>query len=432
MSYLKIDMTYFQQDIISKVANFNNKEPVLKLIWHDPHSEAVGYFIINSFRNGAAAGGTRINNNIGIEEIISLAKTMDIKLKFNLNVGGAKSGIKYDPRSDNKYEVLKRWFKVISPLLKEYYGTAGDLHVDVKEISHILNDLNIDNYLEGVVNAACKTDAIKRKKAYYALNNCLNSQVTLSKDLNKKLINLCTGYGIASGIRSYYQIKGLDLTNKKVYIQGTGFVGCATAYYLHQFGAKIVALSNIDCGSLYENGIDYPELSEIIKKDGDLKQFSNMLPLHEFNTHLKNQKFDIFIPAAASQMISDQQVEEYIDKNSIEMIACGANNPFIEKDFIYGSCSQNIDKKITLLPDFFINSGMAIAFNYMIDNCENNITSEMLFDYISSKLHLQLKRSLNRTNYNDSFVTAALLFDFFSNDIHIEKQEAHQEKQGKN
>ncbi len=427
MTYLKMDIDDFQQEIINKVAYFNNKEPELKLIWHDPHSSAVGYLIINSFRNGAAAGGTRVNNNIQIEEIISLSKTMEIKLKFNLNVGGAKSGINYDPHSEDKMEVLKRWFKVISPLLREYYGTAGDLHVDVKEISNIFEDLNINNYLEGVVNAAFKNDVVKRKKAYYALNHSFNTEIALSKNLSKKLINLCTGFGIASGIKSYYQLKGNNIAGKRVYIQGTGFVGCATAYYLNQFGAKIVALSNIDCGAIYKNGIAQDDLIDIIAKEGNLKKFDDMLPLNKFNSDLKKVKFDIFIPAAASNMVSLEQIERYVTHNSLSMVACGANNPFIEKEYIYGECCQFIDKEIVLLPDFFINSGLAIAFSYMIDNCESSIKSERLFNYISEKMDFQLKRSLDRVNYDGSLVTAALLFDFFYHDIQVESKEERQE-----
>ena len=55
------------------------------------------------------------------------------KLNFKIAgppIGGAKSGINFDPKDPRKQEVLKRWFSAVTPLLKHYYGTGGDLNVD--------------------------------------------------------------------------------------------------------------------------------------------------------------------------------------------------------------------------------------------------------------------------------------------------------------
>ena len=64
-------------------------------------------------------------------EVESLAKTMEIKFSVSgPPIGGAKSGINFDPADPRKKGVLERWFKVVLPLLKNYYGTGGDLNVD--------------------------------------------------------------------------------------------------------------------------------------------------------------------------------------------------------------------------------------------------------------------------------------------------------------
>ena len=72
------------------------------------------------------------------DEVISLAKTMEIKFSVSgPPIGGAKSGINFDPNDPRKKGVLERWYKVVSPILKNYYGTGGDMNID--EIEAILN-----------------------------------------------------------------------------------------------------------------------------------------------------------------------------------------------------------------------------------------------------------------------------------------------------
>jgi glutamate dehydrogenase/leucine dehydrogenase len=64
-------------------------------------------------------------------EVESLAKTMEVKFTVaGPAIGGAKSGINFDPSDPRKKGVLDRWFKAVMPLLKTYYGTGGDLNVD--------------------------------------------------------------------------------------------------------------------------------------------------------------------------------------------------------------------------------------------------------------------------------------------------------------
>jgi glutamate dehydrogenase/leucine dehydrogenase len=68
-------------------------------------------------------------------------------------IGGAKSGINFDPTDPRKQDVLKRWYKAVLPILKQYYGTGGDLFVDeIHEVIPITADLGLLHPQEGVVN----------------------------------------------------------------------------------------------------------------------------------------------------------------------------------------------------------------------------------------------------------------------------------------
>ena len=87
---------------------FKAKRPAIVFEWNDPESDAEGWVVINSLRGGAAGGGTRMRKGCSKEEVISLAKTMEIKFTVSgPAIGGAKSGINFDPNDPRKQE--KYW-----------------------------------------------------------------------------------------------------------------------------------------------------------------------------------------------------------------------------------------------------------------------------------------------------------------------------------
>ena len=134
--------------------SYKEKAPEIIFEWNDRLTSARGWVVINSLRNGAAGGGTRMRKGLTKEEVISLAKVMEIKFGVSgPNIGGAKSGIDFDPRDPRRNEVLKRWYQAVFPLLKHYYGTGGDLNVDeLKDVIPITEDLGLWHPQEGIVN----------------------------------------------------------------------------------------------------------------------------------------------------------------------------------------------------------------------------------------------------------------------------------------
>ena len=133
---------------------FENKQPEIVFEWNDSETDAQGWVVINSLRGGAAGGGTRMRIGLDKREVESLAKTMEIKFTVaGPPIGGAKSGINFDPKDPRKQEVLKRWYAAVSPLLKHYYGTGGDLNVDeIHEVIPITEDCGVWHPQEGVFN----------------------------------------------------------------------------------------------------------------------------------------------------------------------------------------------------------------------------------------------------------------------------------------
>jgi len=96
---------------------YENKKPEIVFEWKDTETEAEGWIVINSLRGGAAGGGTRMRKGLDRREVESLAKTMEIKFTVaGPPIGGAKSGINFDPADPRRKGVLERWFKAVLPI----------------------------------------------------------------------------------------------------------------------------------------------------------------------------------------------------------------------------------------------------------------------------------------------------------------------------
>lgn len=82
---------------------YENKQPEIIFNWKDSETEAEGWTVINSLRGGAAGGGTRMREGLDMNEVLSLAKTMEVKFTVSgPPIGGAKSGINFNPNDPRK------------------------------------------------------------------------------------------------------------------------------------------------------------------------------------------------------------------------------------------------------------------------------------------------------------------------------------------
>ena len=68
------------KDLLKK---FEDKEPEIIFNWKDQETEAQGWVVINSLRGGAAGGGTRMRKGLDMNEVLSLAKTMEVKFSVS-------------------------------------------------------------------------------------------------------------------------------------------------------------------------------------------------------------------------------------------------------------------------------------------------------------------------------------------------------------
>ena len=364
---------------------FENKRPEIVFEWSDSETEAEGWVVINSLRGGAAGGGTRMRVGLDKREVESLAKTMEVKFTVaGPPIGGAKSGINFNPNDPRKAGVLNRWYKAVSPLLKNYYGTGGDPNVEeVLEVIPITEKFGVWHPQEGVMQGHFdpsdgeKIHKIGRLRT--GVSKVLESP-KYSPTPGKKILvaDMITGFGVAESVRHYYDLYGGSIRGKRIIVQGWGNVGSAAAYYLAQDGAKIVGIIDRTMGLIKEEGLSFDEVKELfLNKDGNKLNAPNLPSFEEVNEKIWDVAADVFIPCAASRLITQDQVERMINAG-LEVISAGANVPFADKEIFFGPIADFTDDRIALIPDFISNCGMARVFAYLMEG-EGELTDEAIF-----------------------------------------------------
>ena len=380
---------------------YENKQPEIVFHWKDQETVAEGWVVINSLRGGAAGSGTRMREGLDMNEVLSLAKTMEVKFTVSgPAIGGAKSGINFNPNDPRKRGVLERWYKAVTPLLKHYYGTGGDLNVDAdKDVIPITEDCGVWHPQEGIFNGHFKptvADKINRIGQLRLGVIKVIEDTRFSPDLSRKytVADMLTGYGVAEAVKHYYAIYGGNIEGKRAIVQGFGNVGAAAAYYLTQLGAKVVGIIDRDGGVINEEGFSMEEMTALfLEKNGNTLVSEKMISFEEINNKIWSLPAEIFIPAAASRLVSKNQVQKMID-SGLEVISPGANVPFADKEIFFGPIMEYTDNHLSLLPDFISNCGIARVFAYLM---EARITLPMVDKAIFDDTSNIIKKALQKT-----------------------------------
>ncbi len=388
---------------------YENKAPEIVFHWRDQETEAEGWTVINSLRGGAAGGGTRMRKGLDMNEVLSLAKTMEVKFTVSgPAIGGAKSGINFDPNDPRKRGVLERWYKAVTPLLKFYYGTGGDLNVDeIHDVIPLTEDSGVWHPQEGVFNGHFKpTEAEKINRIGQLRHGVIKviEDKKYSPDLSKKytVADMLTGYGVAEAVKHYFDIYGGEIEGKRAIVQGFGNVGSAAAYYLTQLGAKVVGIIDRVGGVIKEEGFTLEEVRTMfLNKRGNMLVAENMISFEEMNRKIWTLPAEIFIPAAASRLVTKEQISQMID-SGLEVISPGANVPFADSEIFFGPIMEFTDQKVSLIPDFISNCGIARVFAYLM---ESRIDLPMKDEAIFSDTSLTIRDALKKANHLHPYKT---------------------------
>ena len=370
---------------------FENKSPEIVFEWHDAETEAEGWVVINSLRGGAAGGGTRMRKGLDRKEVEALAKTMEVKFTVSgPPIGGAKSGINFDPSDPRKRDVLVRWYNAVIPLLKNYYGTGGDMNVDeIHDVIPITEDYGLWHPQEGIVNGHFNPSERLKIHKIGQLRQGVSKVIedaSFTPDQKRKytVADMITGFGVAESIFHYYKLWENDYKGKTALIQGWGNVGAAAAYYLAKAGVKIIGIIDRDGGLVKKDGFSFEEIKTLfLNRDGNKLKAANMIPFDEMNSLAWELGAQIFVPAAASRLVRKDDLNKLL-AGGLELISAGANVPFNDEEIFFGPIASYADDHVAVIPDFIANCGMARVFAYLMSgDTDIEITDEVIFRDVS-------------------------------------------------
>lgn len=342
--------------------------PEIVFEWNDPESAARGWLVINSLKGGAAGGGTRMRVGLTRDEVTFLAKAMELKFAFaGPAIGGAKSGIDFDPAHPDKREVLTRWFRAIHAELLTRYGTAGDLNVsEIDEVIPLCRDMGIVHPQIGVLRGhfGLEGEALGRRSElmHIGLNQPVPSEYGL-KGKEARVFAMVTGYSVAASALRLLEHQGTTAADTRVLLQGFGSVGGAAALYMARAGFRIVGIVDEHRGLVDHDGLGAPEVEDLL-----LRRTGNRLPAMDgdLRTRDATQRFfdtraDMLVAAAASGTL-DRTVLDRVHEAGVRSIVAGANHPFAAQSPGDTSTEQHADQRFAVVPDIIASCGTAHAF----------------------------------------------------------------------
>ncbi len=291
-----------------------------------------GFRVHHNLSRGPGKGGLRIHHDVTLEEIMGLAAWMTIKTAaVNLPFGGAKGGIRADPRQLSIKElerITRRYTSEIAPLI----GPAQDIPApDVNTNSQVMAWM-MDTYSMNV--GATVTGVVTGKPVH------------LGGSLGR---TRATGRGVfVTGCEAARRI-GLQLSGARVAIQGVGNVGFAAAELFAGAGAKIVALQD-DVDTVYNPaGMAMTELGHA-GVHGRIGTVKSAAPIGRED--FWDVDCDILIPAALEGQIDAARAQRLKAKLVLE----GANGPTLP-----AADDVLAERGIVVVPDVICNAGGVIV-----------------------------------------------------------------------
>ena len=162
-------------------------------------------------------------------------------------------------------------------------------------------------------------------------------------------------------------------------------------------GAKVVGIIDRAGGLVREDGFSFGEIRDLfLSKEGNSLKTHNLLPFEEINEHVWTVQAKIFAPCAASRLITKEQIIKMIETN-LEVISCGANIPFADKEIFFCPIMQYTDERVSLILDFISNCGMARVFAYFMGR-RVQMTDEAIFNDAS----ITIRNAIQNTYDNNS------------------------------
>jgi glutamate dehydrogenase (NAD(P)+) len=288
-----------------------------------------GYRVQHNVSRGPGKGGVRYHQDVTLSEVMALSAWMSVKnAAVNVPYGGAKGGIRVDPRTLSRGElerVTRRYTSEIGIII----GPNTDIPAP---------DVNTNEQI-----MAWMMDTYSMNQGQTATGVVTGKPITLGGSLGRKE---ATGRGVfVVGAEAARRI-GFDIEGARIAVQGFGNVGGIAARLFQEAGAKVVAVQD-HTGTIHKStGIDAVALLNYVAQHGGVGGFPEADTIA--NEDFWSVESDILIPAA----LENQITEKNADKIKTKIIVEGANGPTTTAadDILH-------DKGILVIPDVVANAG---------------------------------------------------------------------------
>ncbi|SIT72240.1 MULTISPECIES: Glu/Leu/Phe/Val family dehydrogenase [Mycetohabitans] len=288
-----------------------------------------GYRVQHNTSRGPGKGGVRYHQDVTLSEVMALSAWMSIKnAAVNVPYGGAKGGIRVDPRKLSRGElerVTRRYTSEIGIIIGPNTDIpAPDVNTNEQVMAWMMDtySMNVGQTATGVVTG---------------------KPISLGGSLGRRE---ATGRGVFTvGCEAARRI-GLDIASARVAVQGFGNVGGIAAKLFVEAGAKVVAVQD-HTGTLYKpSGIDAHALLEHVAAQGGVAGFAGAEPLGDED--FWGIESDILIPAALEGQINEKNASRIRTKIVVE----GANGPTtpLADDILR-------ENNVLVIPDVVANAG---------------------------------------------------------------------------
>ncbi|MDM0017361.1 Glu/Leu/Phe/Val family dehydrogenase [Variovorax saccharolyticus] len=288
-----------------------------------------GYRVQHNMSRGPGKGGVRFHPDVTLEEVMALSAWMTVKTAaVNLPYGGAKGGIRVDPKKLSLKElekVTRRYTSEIGIIIGPHTDIpAPDVNTNAQIMAWMMDtySMNVGGTATGVVTG---------------------KPLHLGGSLGRVK---ATGRGVFVTGREAARRLGLDLRGARIAVQGFGNVGSVAAELFAEAGAKIVAVQDHTGTILNENGLDLAGLVPASRTPGGAVSFKggDVVPNEQF----WDVACDILIPAALEGQITAERAQ----KTKAKLVLEGANGPTVPTaDDILA------ERGVLVVPDVICNAG---------------------------------------------------------------------------
>lgn len=336
-----MDRVEFEDTLKDYEDRFNTMQPEMELTVRDPELGIEGWVVVWSTLNcmdsplgRVGKGGTRIHEDMSLDELRMLARTQSLKnAAAGIGTGGAKSGMKDDPQSQGFESRYRRFVRLVSPALSENGGSWGGLGYDIgahpDHCTWACDELGSTTCFTGKPVELGGTD--------YDVEGI-------------------AGLGVAVAARTLLEETGRSPSSATIAVQGIGAMGAAVCRYASEQGMTVRFIADPRIGGCWRLESEFEgELREaVISMDieGACKALEEGPHICMELDDVLEQAVDVLFPCAVHDVITSDNV----DLVSASVVVEGANNP----------CSTDARRElhargVTVIPDIIANPGGAIA-----------------------------------------------------------------------